>query len=70
MDYRDTPPQHRGPHNVKWTSFAPPGWTNFAPPLTQRRREMFVPLTHPPGHAQVDFGEALAVIGGVERKIH
>ena len=26
----------------------------------QRRREMFVPLTHPPGHAQVDFGEALA----------
>jgi transposase len=36
----------------------------------QRQREMFVPLTHPPGHAQVDFGEALAVIGGVERKIH
>jgi hypothetical protein len=22
------------------------------------------------GHAQVDFGEALAVIGGAERKIH
>ncbi len=21
-------------------------------------REMFVPLAHPPGHAQVDFGEA------------
>ena len=38
--------------------------------VRQRRREMFVPLTHPPGHAQVDFGEALAVIGGVERKIH
>ena len=37
--------------------------------VRQRRREMFVPLTHPPGHAQVDFGEALAVIGGVERKI-
>jgi hypothetical protein len=31
---------------------------------------MFVPLAHPPGHAQVDFGEALAVIGGMERKIH
>jgi len=31
---------------------------------------MFVPLAHPPGHAQVDFGEALAVIGGVECKIH
>jgi len=36
----------------------------------QRQREMFVPLAHPPGHAQADFGEALAVIGGVERKIH
>jgi hypothetical protein len=31
---------------------------------------MFVPLAHPPGHAQADFGEALGVIGGVERKIH
>ena len=29
-----------------------------------------MPLAHPPGHAQVDFGEAVAVIGGVERKIH
>ena len=36
----------------------------------QRGQEMFVPLTHPPGHAQADFGEALGVIGGVERKIH
>src|ERR671933_741816 len=33
-------------------------------------REVFVPLVHPPGHAQADFGEAVAVIGGVERKIH
>ena len=33
MDYRDNP-QHRVPHHIKWTSFAPPGWTNFAPPLT------------------------------------
>jgi transposase len=32
----------------------------------QRQREMFVPLRHDPGHAQVDFGEALAVIGGAE----
>ncbi len=31
---------------------------------------MFVPLSHPPGHAQCDFGEAWAVIGGVKRKIH
>jgi hypothetical protein len=29
-----------------------------------------VPLRHDPGHAQVDFGAALAVIGGVERTIH
>ena len=36
----------------------------------QRRREMFVPLSHAPGHAQADFGEAFAVIGGVHRKIH
>jgi transposase len=36
----------------------------------QRLREMFVPLRHDPGHAQVDFGEALAVIAGEERKIH
>jgi transposase len=36
----------------------------------QRRREVFVPLAHPPGHAQVDFGEAVAVIGGVRQKIH
>ena len=30
---------------------------------------MFVPLAHAPGHAQVDFGEALGEIGGVVRKI-
>jgi transposase len=36
----------------------------------QQQREVFVPLRHDAGHAQVDFGEALAVIGGVERKIH
>jgi transposase len=35
-----------------------------------RAREMFVPLSHPPGHAQVDFGEAVAVIAGVRQKIH
>ena len=31
---------------------------------------MFVPLSHAPGHAQCDFGEALVVIGGVEQKAH
>ena len=37
-----------------------------------RRRvgEMFVPLTHGPGHAQCDFGEAMVVIAGVEQKVH
>ena len=35
-----------------------------------RRREVFVPLRHDPGHAQVDFGEAQAEIAGGECKIH
>ncbi len=35
-----------------------------------RLRETFVPLAHPAGHAQVDFGEAIGVIGGVRQKIH
>jgi transposase len=35
-----------------------------------RAREVFVPLAHPPGHAQADFGEAVAVIGGERQKIH
>jgi transposase len=37
---------------------------------TLRGREMFVPLVHPAGEAQADFGEALVVIGGVECKAH
>ena len=36
----------------------------------RRTQEMFVPLSHAPGHAQCDFGEAVAVISGVERKVH
>jgi len=35
-----------------------------------RHKEVFVPLSHPPGDAQADFGEALVVIGGVEQKAH
>jgi len=35
-----------------------------------RGREMFIPLTHAPGEAQADFGEALVVIAGVELKAH
>jgi transposase len=35
-----------------------------------RSREMFIPLTHAPGEAQADFGEALVVVAGVEQKAH
>ena len=35
-----------------------------------RGRETFVPLAHPPGHGQVDFGEAVAIVGGVRMKVH
>ena len=35
-----------------------------------RLRETYVPLVHPPGHAQVDFGEAIGVIGGIRQKLH
>jgi transposase len=35
-----------------------------------RHKEVFVPLTHPPGDAQADFGEAVVVIAGVEQKAH
>jgi transposase len=39
---------------------------------TQRLRsqEMFVPLVHTPGEAEADFGEALVVVAGVERRVH
>jgi transposase len=37
--------------------------------LTQRRQEVFVPLTHRPGEAQVDFGEALVKMNGRLRKV-
>ncbi len=43
---------------------------NYIHGIRQGQREMFVPLSHPAGHAQVDFGEARGVIGGVARKIH
>lgn len=49
------------------------GYTIVKDYVRQRKlsqREMFVPLAHPPGHAQADFGEALVVIGGVEQKTH
>ena len=44
--------------------------TDYVREARHRTSEKFVPLVHPPGQAQVDFGEAIAVIGGVRRKIH
>ena len=35
-----------------------------------RHKEVFVPLTHAPGNAQADFGEAVVVLAGVEQKAH
>jgi transposase len=37
--------------------------------LTQRNQEVFVPLLHRPGEAQVDFGHALAKVNGRLRKV-
>ena len=34
----------------------------------QKRSEVFVPLSHPPGEAQVDFGHAEIVVEGVPTK--
>ena len=35
-----------------------------------RSREVFIPLSHKPGHAQVDFGEADGIIGGKLVRFH
>lgn len=35
-----------------------------------RQREVFIPLAHPAGRAQVDFGEADIYLGGVKTRIH
>ena len=35
----------------------------------QRSAEVFVPLAHPPGEAQVDFGSATVIYRGQERKV-
>ena len=37
--------------------------------LTQRGQEVFVPLVHRPGEAQVDFGHALVKVNGTLRKL-
>ena len=43
--------------------------THYVRKKKRRTQEIFVPLVHPPGHGQVDFGEALAEIAGVVCKI-
>ena len=35
-----------------------------------KTKEMFIPLEHEPGTAQVDFGEAFAIIAGVHQKVN
>lgn len=42
---------------------------DFVRARRQVRKEVFVPLAHPPGHAQADFGEATVVLGGTEQKV-
>jgi transposase len=44
--------------------------TDYVREKKRRTQEVFVPLSHPPGHAQVDFGEALGEFGGVRCKLH
>jgi transposase len=38
--------------------------------MRRHTREVFMPLIHRPGEAQVDFGEALANVSGILRKVH
>ena len=38
--------------------------------IATRQKEMFIPLAHRPGHAQVDFGEADGYIGGKKVRFH
>jgi transposase len=43
---------------------------DYVHPRRLHLKEAFVPLAHPAGHAQADFGEAWSVIGGIQRKVH
>ena len=46
-------------------------WTvkDYVRARRQSVREAFVPLHHPPGHAQVDFGEAVVEVRGRREKV-
>jgi transposase len=43
---------------------------NYVYKVATRHKEMFMPLVHRPGHAQVDFGEADGYIGGKKVRFH
>lgn len=43
---------------------------NYVYKASVRAKEMFIPLAHRPGHAQVDFGEADGYIGGKKVRFH
>jgi transposase len=43
---------------------------NYVYKVATRHKEMFMPLAHRPGHAQVDFGEADGYIGGKKMRFH
>ena len=43
---------------------------DYVRPARLRRREAFVPLSHPPGHAQVDFGQCIGFIGRMRTVMH
>lgn len=44
--------------------------TDYVREKKRQTKEVFVPLSHAPGQAQVDFGEAWAIIDGVKLKVH
>jgi transposase len=60
-------------HRLQAEHAFPGGYTivkDYVRAAALRQREMFVPLTHAAGTAQGDFGEALVIVGGEERKAH
>jgi hypothetical protein len=57
--------RHRRLHDPQGWRPPPATGPRARPTIRERElrgRKMFVPLAHPPGHAQADFGEAVVVI--------
>src|SRR4030088_2984693 len=68
--YKTAPPKQRHTAKADFRTAADRTWLCGRPTgAYQGAREVFVPLAHPPGHAQVDFGECIGVIGGVRMKL-